>query len=272
MRIFGLGSKTNYLALEKKDANKIYFLNDTQEIYFGDQKYGGAINFVTEIPTTGDYNALYIVNEGAGGVYTFINKDGTPTAVQIVKSVVTAITADVTDDQFATAKAVFDYVSGIVGTGTNGLAKKPTFDPETRKITIPVVGEDEDVVINLGKDLVVENGVLVDGEDENAGKKFIKLTLTSGDVIMIDINELVDIYTGGNTATATVSVDPTTNVITVNVKVSTEAGNQLTIKEDGLYVAKTIAEENTLSGTENVIPSSKAVKNYIDEIVTIDEF
>lgn len=273
MRTFGLGTKANYLALTEKNPAMVYFLSDTREIYFGNNKYGGSIAFVTAAPTTGDYNTLYVVNNGADGIYTFIpGEDGSPTAVQIVKGITTTITETATDNQLPTAKAVYDYVVSKVGFGTNGLAMKPTYDAETRKITIPVVGEDENVVINLGKDLVVENGELVDGEGDNEGKKFIKLTLTSGDTIMININELVDIYTGGATSTATVTVDPTTNIITVAVKVSAVEGNQLVAKDDGLYVAKSIADENVLSGDEDVIPSSKAVKDYIDTATTIEVF
>lgn len=257
----GRGTAAAYAALEK-NADKLYFLNDTGEIYFGETKYGGSIKYVTEVPTTGELNTLYVVNQGEGGIYAW---NGTA-IVSITKSYATEITADSTDDKAATAKAVYTYVTNAVNTATNGLAEKPTYDAETRTITIPVVGEDEDVVINLGKDLVVSSGTLVEGEGDEAGKKFIELTLTSGDKIKIDINDLVDIYTGGatNTAAVTVAAD---NTITVSVKVSTTEGNRLTVDENGLFVAKQTADEETLSGTEAIIPSSKAVKDYVDGAV-----
>lgn len=275
--IYGRGTSASYSALESKNSNKLYFLNDTGEIYFGNTKYGGAVKLVTEVPTTGEPNTLYVVNNGTDGVYTW---NGT-SIVNIVKGVATTISESSTDDKVATSKAVFDYVSGIIGTGTNGLAKKPTYEPENRVITIPVVGGD-DVVINLGKDLVVTNGELVDGDGDDAGKKFLKLTLTSGDVVKIDLNDLVDIYTGGATSTASVTV-ANDNAITVAIKVSTTGGNRLTIDDNGLFVAKQAADEETLTGTESVIPSSKAVKDYVDtaiagaktyadELVVIEDF
>ena len=259
--IYGRGTAKAYSDLESKNANKLYFLTDTGEIYFGSTKYGGAVKLVEEVPATGELNTLYVVKNGADGVYAW---NGTA-IVNIVKGVATEISESSTNDKTATAKAVYDYVKSVVGTGTNGLAKKPTYEPTNRVITIPVVG-DEDVIINLGKDLVVENGTLVDGTDADAGKKFLQLTLTSGDVVKIDLNDLVDIYTGGATNTATVTVDGE-NKITVAVKVSTTEGNRLTIDDNGLFVAKQEADEETLSGTEKLIPSSKAVKTYVDNAI-----
>ena len=249
-------NQAGWAAIATKDADTLYLFNDTNQIYFGEQRYGGAVEFVTEVPTTGVLNTIYVVNNGEGGVYA-----GTGTAaVCIAKPTATTISADSTNDNVAGAKAVYDYVTSMVGTGTNGLAKKPTYDPETRTITIPVVGG-EDVVINLGKDLVVKNGTLVEEE----GKQYLQLTLTSDDVVKIDLNTLVDIYTGGTTNSATVTVAED-NVITVNVKVSAAEGNALVVNEDGLFVPVTVPGEETLTGTANVIPSSAAVKTYVDAL------
>ena len=249
-------NQAGWAALATKDADTLYLFNDTNQIYFGDQRYGGAIEFVTEVPATGELNTIYVVNNGEGGVYA-----GTGiSAVCIAKPTATTISADSTNDNVAGAKAVYDYVTSMVGTGTNGLAKKPTYETETRTITIPVVG-DEDVVINLGKDLVVENGTLVEEE----GKQYLQLTLTSGDVVKIDVNTLVDIYTGGSTSSATVAISED-NVITVAVKVSATEGNILVVNEDGLFVPAAVPGEETLSGTANVIPSSAAVKTYVDAL------
>lgn len=263
----GRVNQAGWAALTTKDADTLYLFNDTKQIYFGDQRYGGAVEFVTEVPTTGDLNTLYVVNDGVGGVYVY---NGTA-VVCIAKPTATTIFADSTNDSVAGAKAVYDYVTSMVGTGTNGLAKKPTYDAETRTITVPVVGEDDPVVINLGKDLVVTGGTLVDGEGEDAGKQFLQLTLTSGDVVKIDVQKLVDIYTGGTTNSATVTVSDD-KVITVAVKISAAEGNALTINEDGLFVAAATPDEETLSGTAGVIPSSAAVKTYVDaqDTTTLD--
>ena len=53
----------------------------------------------------------------------------------------------------------------------------------------------------------------------------------------MNMKTLIDIYTGGTTSTVAVSIDPSSNIVTANVKVSAEEGNLVQIKEDGLYVA-----------------------------------
>lgn len=55
----------------------------------------------------------------------------------------------------------------------------------------------------------------------------------------VNLETLVDIYEGGETETATVTVDADTNEITVEVKVSAEEGNILEVKDDGLYASIT---------------------------------
>ena len=55
----------------------------------------------------------------------------------------------------------------------------------------------------------------------------------------VNLETLVDIYEGGETETATVTVDAETNEITVEVKVSKAEGNILEVKDDGLYASVT---------------------------------
>lgn len=55
----------------------------------------------------------------------------------------------------------------------------------------------------------------------------------------VNLEMLVDIYEGGETKSATVSVDADTNEITVEVKVSAAEGNILEVKDDGLYASVT---------------------------------
>lgn len=252
-------NKKGFDAIETKEPDRVYFITDTQQIYFGSVKFGGSIEFVTEVPTSADPGTLYVVNGGNDGIYA---ADG-DTVKCVAKGYATTIDENSTNDSAATAYAVYYFVNNAITTATNGMAKKPTYDAETRTITIPVKGDD-DVVINLGKDLVVQNGTLVDGTGEDEGKQFLKLVLTSGDTVMIDLSKLIDVYTGGATDTATVVIEG--NVIKVNVKISEAVGNMLRVDEaGGLYVAPTAVEtESTLSGDVDKIPSSAAVKAYSD--------
>lgn len=252
-------NKKGFGAIETKESDRVYFLTDTREIYFGNVKFGGSIEFVTEVPETAVAGTLYVVNDGNDGIYA-ANGDSVKC---IAKGYTTEIDEDSTDDSVATALAVYNFVTESIESASNGLAKKPTYESSTRTITIPVVGDD-DVVINLGKDLVVENGGLVDGEGEDEGKQFLKLALTSGDDVYIDVSKLVDVYTGGETDTTETTV--TNGVIKVNVKISETSGNMLRVDEDGgLFVAPTTVDaEATLSGDVDKIPSSAAVMNFVN--------
>ena len=119
----------------------------------------------------------------------------------------------------------------VVGVGT---VKNPSYDAETRTITLPVKqadGTTQDFVINLGKDNVVTSGVY------NAETGDIELTLVSGDVIKVPATALVDVYTGDATNTVVVSVSED-NVITAQAKLSTVTGNLLKADENGLYVVE----------------------------------
>ena len=80
--------------------------------------------------------------------------------------------------------------------------------------------------------MVVKSGTYND-ETHN-----IELTLTDDSVVYVPAQDLVDVYTGGNTGTATVAVDGS-NVITATVKVATaqeEETNDLVARADGLFV------------------------------------
>lgn len=75
-----------------------------------------------------------------------------------------------------------------------------------------------------GKPVLV---LAVKGEEDEVAYSFVNL------------ETLVDIYEGGETETATVTVDADTNEITVEVKISAEEGNILEVKDDGLYASVT---------------------------------
>lgn len=116
-----------------------------------------------------------------------------------------------------------------VTTTLTGVVHAPTYDAETRTIKMPVFGGDE-LTINLGKDMVVKSGAY------NTATKEIQLTISTGEVVKIPAAALVDVYTGGASKTASVTVSDQ-NVISVDVKVSAAENNNIEIKEDGLYVA-----------------------------------
>lgn len=252
---FQYGTKASFEALGVKDVDTLYFLTDTLQIFKGAQEYTKSCKLVSSLPGSGQVQGIIYIRSTDFTLHIWNGSE----FVQINRPVVTAIPASATDDNIPTTKAVADYVTSkvaeVVGgkgvfvtdvtysngvlsvakgdepvaTTLTGVVHEPTYDSDTRTIKLPVFGGDE-LVINLGKDLVVESGTYNDEENQ------IELTITSGDVIKIPVGSLIDIYVGVATSTAEVTVS-SNNEISVKVKVSAKANNSIVIEEDGLYVA-----------------------------------
>ena len=254
---FSFGKYADYKALEVKDAGTLYFTSDTHQLFKGPVEYTKSVRIVENLPSAenGEQGVFYVKTPQMT-VHAFNGSD----FIQVTKEVITAIPASgATDDNIPSTKAVVDYVSDkvaeVVGgkgvfvtdvtyndgvlsvakgdapvtTTLTGVVHTPTYDAETRTIKMPVFGGDE-LTINLGKDMVVKSGAY------NAETKEIELTISTGEVVKIPAAALVDVYTGGATKTASVTVSDQ-NVISVDVKVSAAKNNNIEIKEDGLYVA-----------------------------------
>lgn len=289
---FSYGSKANYDKLTPKDSNTLYFITDTRQIFKGTDEYTKSCKMVSALPASGQIQGVIYFRMTD---YTMHIWNGTE-FIQMNKQTVTQIPANgASDDNLPTTKAVADYVNakiaaveGIKGkfvtdvtynagtlsvakggepvtTTLTGVVHEPTYDSSTRTIKLPVFGGDE-LVINLGKDLVVKTGTY------NSKTREIELTITTGEVVKIPVGALIDIYVGVATSTAEVSVS-SDNKISVNVRVSTKGNNSITIEEDGLYVAvpdaytKAEADEKIKSVADQLDAHTKdAVKH-----ITADE-
>ena len=253
---FRYGSKTNYEALETKDANTLYFLTDTLQLFKGTKEYTKSWTMVSSLPTTGQTQGIIYIRTVD---FTLHIWNGTE-YIQLSKSVVTKIPENnSSDDNIPTTKAVADYVDGkiseitdiqgkfvtdvtykegvlsvskngeAIATTMTGVVHTPTYDAETRTIKMEIFGGDE-LTIALGKDAFVKSGTY------DATKKTIELTLTNDDQISIPVGSLIDIYTGLATPTTETNVS-SDNKISVKVKVSAKANNSITVEEDGIYVS-----------------------------------
>lgn len=275
---FQYGTKASFETLGVKDVDTLYFLTDTLQIFKGANEYTKSCKLVSALPGSGQVQGIIYIRSSDFTLHVWNGVEYT----QINRPVVTAIPASASDDNIPTTKAVADYVTSkvaeVVGgkgvfvtdvtynngvlsvskgdepvaTTLTGVVHEPTYDPDTRTIKMPVFGGDE-LVINLGKDLVVESGVY--NEDDNQ----IELTITSGDVIKIPVGSLIDIYVGVATATAEVTVSDD-NKISVNVKVSAKGNNSIVIEEDGLYVA--VPDAYTKAEADAKV---KAVQDALDD-------
>lgn len=113
-----------FTALAAKDEGTLYFLSDAREIYKGDTPYGGGFyKAVSEFPSAADaqIHTLYL-NTASGEVKFY---DGTA-FVTLLDPKATTLSADSTNAEIPTAKAVVDFVTGKVTTDITALEKKVT--------------------------------------------------------------------------------------------------------------------------------------------------
>ena len=107
---FVRGTAENFALLEAKDKDTLYIVTDEQRLYLGDKCISGGIyTSVASLPGTGAPNTLYL-NTTDGSV-SYWNGTGYTT---LVKATGTTISEDSTNNQLATAKAVYDYVNSQI--------------------------------------------------------------------------------------------------------------------------------------------------------------
>ena len=227
----------------------------------------GEETVTSDVAVTGAYVGAEKVEEtaekSAATKFTYVNAAGAQQTKNVYESGVRKVElSEGNTSKFVVTKADKDGVLStseiLVGVGS---VKNPTYDSTNRKITLPVMkasGATEDLVIDLGKDMVVKSG------SYDVNTKQIVLVLTDDSEVRINASDLVDIYTGGETTTAKVTV--TGNVITATVNISAEEGNKLVAKADGLYVLSPDEELNGLQ--EQITALDEAYKAADDAIGT----
>lgn len=250
--------QADYIALETKDAEALYFIKDTGEIYLGEQSYTQSVIFygadlpVETRPEKGAFGKVYV---DATTLQGFV-WNGTEYK-EIIKAIETNV-ANNTDNP-VTAKAVKTYVDTLVGTGTSDCIKAVAWD-ETN-VQLQITKKDESQVnvpltkiatlleynggtgaltlkdhagnqlsqVNIPLDNFVKSGRY------DSDTKEIVLTMQNASEIRIPAAALVDIYTGGTTNSGTVTVSPEKQ-ISFNVKLDPNPNNKLTVSETGLMV------------------------------------
>lgn len=255
-QILMAGTQAAYDSLESKDSNKLYFCTDSGKIYKGTVDFTNHVIAAETKPSTPITGKIYILAD-TGTVETYVSN-----AWKVLSyPVATEISVSSDNVHVASAKAVYDAIQEAIADVTGGAAvvknvaagaaaaqltvtkgdnstetvtvpgvvTKPTWDPTQRKLTIPVTGGDA-VEVNIGKDIFLDP----EGESGyNEETQTIELYLNDGTKIEVPAADLVDVYTGGTTNSATTSVSGTT--ITVNVKLD-PTGNAITVGENGLKV------------------------------------
>lgn len=161
-------TSTEFKGLVSKDANTVYWLSDTREIFKGDIRYGSNVKFESQIPkfNEAEENVLYVVNQ-AGKIQLFVKGDSAmvPAGGEVSKQ----------DVQDAIQTALGDYEGVLTdvsskraptGDGTvltfttkKGTTKEVTvqdlflsgasYDSATHILSLTVKGQQTPVTVNL---------------------------------------------------------------------------------------------------------------------------
>ena len=250
---FHLGTQAQYDAAKAAGsliANDLYFTSDTKLLYKGEDLFSAGVEQVESFPTKGAQGRIYV------NATTLEAKIWNGSAWVVISPAVSAtLTADTAAGSLITAAGIRAYVAAQ--TGTAGFVKDVDYDSDAQKITITYAdlttselllkdvltgasydadtatltftkANGEDVTVNTVK----ENFLSTASYD--ADTHILTMTLVDGTEVPVDLGELIDVYAGAETSSASVTV--TGNEIKADVKISTAEGNKLAVDATGLVV------------------------------------
>ena len=233
---------SQYQALETKDPSTLYFITDKPYIYLGGTRYGVDMN-PGEVPIVSlVYDADHMLlsykkadgsdiqqihmgpaDENTPGMMsteTYIELQELKKALDGIVNVKEYIAEEV-------SKAAFSIEFGDESNGTKPLNLKNGKGDIISSVNIDVESYLEFGVSKIADAQDVENS----GGTVQEGHQILVLTLTSGNKIYIDLNQLVDVYTGLNTKSITLSVS--NNQISADLNISKD-DQILYIYDDGV--------------------------------------
>ena len=233
---------SQYQALETKDPSTLYFITDKPYIYLGGTRYGVDMN-PGEVPIVSlVYDADHMLlsykkadgsdiqqihmgpaDENTPGMMsteTYIELQELKKALDGIVNVKEYIAEEV-------SKAAFSIEFGDESNGTKPLNLKNGKGDIISSVNIDVESYLEFGVSKIADAQDVEDS----GGAVQEGHQILVLTLTSGNKIYIDLNQLVDVYTGLNTKSITLSVS--NNQISADLNISKD-DQILYIYDDGV--------------------------------------
>ena len=233
---------SQYQALETKDPSTLYFITDKPYIYLGRTRYGvdmnpGEVPIVSLVYDTdhmllsykkadgSDIQQIHMgpADENTPGMMsteTYIELQELKKALDGIVNVKEYIAEEV-------SKAAFSIEFGDESNGTKPLNLKNGKGDIISSVNIDVESYLEFGVSKIADAQDVEDS----GGTIQEGHQILVLTLTSGNKIYIDLNQLVDVYTGLNTKSITLSVS--NNQISADLNISKD-DQILYIYDDGV--------------------------------------
>lgn len=233
---------SQYQALETKDPSTLYFITDKPYIYLGGTRYGvdmspGEVPIVSLVYDAdhmllsykkadgSDIQQIHMgpADENTPGMMsteTYIELQELKKALDGIVNVKEYIAEEV-------SKAAFSIEFGDESNGTKPLNLKNGKGDIISSVNIDVESYLEFGVSKIADAQDVEDS----GGTVQEGHQILVLTLTSGNKIYVDLNQLVDVYTGLNTKSITLSVS--NNQISANLNISKD-DQILYIYDDGV--------------------------------------
>lgn len=243
--IFKQGTRAQYNAIPVKDANTLYWLSDTQELFKGEVLYAKgaeATTLASGLMSAADKAKLDALSAGGAAGLTAVDasvilstgEDGTAIGVQISKEEGNTIALK-PDGLFVPAAGgvAVEFVIEEQNTPAEGFEKTYKLKRTEGEISA-YVGD----AINIPKSAVLSGGtfgvVETDGipyEGAEVGDPYVDLTVADaeGTHIYIPLKGLVD------TVAAGAGIEVTNN--TVSIKLDTANANGLSVGADGLSMA-----------------------------------
>lgn len=233
---------SQYQALETKDPSTLYFITDKPYIYLGGTRYGvdmspGEVPIVSLVYDAdhmllsykkadgSDIQQIHMgpADENTPGMMsteTYIELQELKKALDGIVNVKEYIAEEV-------SKAAFSIEFGDESNGTKPLNLKNGKGNIISSVNIDVESYLEFGVSKIADAQDVEDS----GGTVQEGHQILVLTLTSGNKIYVDLNQLVDVYTGLNTKSITLSVS--NNQISADLNISKD-DQILYIYDDGV--------------------------------------
>ena len=266
--IFKQGTRAQYNAISVKDANTLYWLTDTQELFKGEVLYGKgaeATTLASGLMSAADKQKLDSLAAGGAAGLTAVDasvilasgEDGTTIGVQLSKEEGNALElkADGLFVSPAAASGAVEFSIEEQATATDGSVKTYKLK-RTEGENVTYVGD----AIEIPKDKVLKGGTfeIVDTADTpytgaEVGDPYVDLVLEDADNthIYIPMKSLVDTVKAGD------GISVTNN--TVSIKLDAANANGLAVSADGLSMA--VATDTTAGAM------SAADKAALDTVV-----
>ena len=259
--LFYAVTAAQYAGITTKDANALYFITDGNRIYKGGVPYTHPVEVVTTFPESGLTGTLYVHKT------TYEAKVWNGTAWSMISlPVVTSIGTSPTNTQLPTAQAVKTYVDAEivnVNTGLSGAVSNVGYEEASKSLAVQkgVLS----FTTNGGPPVTVTLPVehFLSAAAYNEETHILTLTLNNDTEFDVNLADLVDTYEGGSTTSVVVNIAG--GVVTATVKVSAAAGNQLSVKSDGLFVPATdiTGKMDKTAGTAGTLLTGDAAGNAV---------